>query len=126
MNILLRVLKQDNKSRHDAISLKEVPRFAKVSELKEYIYENYQKETGVENKSFVLGYYGDPNNHRYTMADEIQFGQAMSLEKKNWIKLWLDKTDATRKRTASSSATHSSSASKTTKRNGNFAYFLNS
>jgi hypothetical protein len=90
-NILLRVLNPFNKSRHEAFSLRNVPCFQTLNELKSYIRENYQAETGVDNNSFVLGHYAEPNNHRYTIVSEVQLGEAMSLEKAGWVKFWLDK-----------------------------------
>jgi len=118
-NLLLRVLNPFNKSRHEAFSFKNVPRFETVIALKQYILENYPVETGVKSNSFALGYYAEPNNHRCTMVSEVQLGEAMSLEKRGWIKLWLDKAPGGKR---TQSTVTAAAASKKSKPNGKPSY----
>ena len=84
MDVCLRVLRDTNKSRFDSCSVRNVPCFETVFQLKQHFLENCQAEispatdtTGKERKKF-------------SVSSEIQFAEAFSLVKNGKITLWVD------------------------------------
>ncbi|KAK3754673.1 hypothetical protein QZH41_004534 [Actinostola sp. cb2023] len=58
-------------------------------EFKEFLMQNNSDETGAKDTMFELGYYGKPRNERFVITNEVQFAEALSLEQKGWLTLWL-------------------------------------
>ena len=90
INICLRVLKADNKSRYDTYSVKDFQIVDGVGEFKCALLSKCEEELApATDASFSLGYYGD-GNKKFTISSAIQLAEAISLERRGWITLWAD------------------------------------
>jgi len=89
INVILRVLDQNNKKFHKSFQFRDLPSFNSVKELKTFIFDNYSEETGAVDTEFEIGYYGKPGFSRFTITNEVHWAEAMSLEKRGWITLWV-------------------------------------
>ncbi|KAK3748330.1 hypothetical protein QZH41_005518 [Actinostola sp. cb2023] len=87
--LCLRVLEAKNKRKFKSYSLSSLPYFGNVMEFKEFLMQNNSDETGAKDTMFELGYYGKPRNERFVITNEVQFAEALSLEQKGWLTLWL-------------------------------------
>ncbi|CAH3185052.1 unnamed protein product [Porites lobata] len=90
MDVCLRVLRGTNKSRLDSYSVRNVPCFETVFQLKQHFLENCQAEISpATDTTFRLGYYAE-GNKKFSISSEIQLAEAFSLIKNGKITLWLD------------------------------------
>ena len=89
----LRVLRDTNKSRFDSYSVRNVPCFETVFQLKKHFLENCQAEISpATDTTFQIGYYaeGSIGNKKFSISSEIQLAEAFSLVKNGKITLWVD------------------------------------
>ena len=90
MDVCLRVLRGTNKSRFDSYSVRNVPCFETVFQLKQHFLENCQAEISpATDTTFRLGYYAE-GNKKFSISSEIQLAEAFSLIKNGKITLWVD------------------------------------
>ncbi|KAK3754687.1 hypothetical protein QZH41_015387 [Actinostola sp. cb2023] len=90
VNVCLRVLKRGNRSRYDSYSVRDVPFFDSVFNLKEYLFTKCKEELSpAKDSTFTMGYYGACNK-KFTISSTVQLAEALSLSKKGWITLWID------------------------------------
>ena len=62
MDVCLRVLKEAHKNRYDTYSVRKVPCFATVMQLKQYFLQNCKEEIfPATDTTFQIGYYADGN-----------------------------------------------------------------
>ena len=104
INVILRVLNPENKKFHTSFQLRDLPSFASVNELKAFIFKNYAEETGAVNTNFEVGYYGKPGFSRFTITNEVHLAEAMSLENRGWVTLWVHVASSKSKGKASTSS----------------------
>ena len=82
MDVCLRVLKEAHKNRYDTYSVRKVPCFATVMQLKQYFLQNCKEEIfPATDTTFQIGYYAD-GNKKFSISSEIQLAEAFSLVKK--------------------------------------------
>ena len=90
MDVCLRVLKEAHKNRYDTYSVRKVPCFATVMQLKQYFPQNCKEEIfPATDTTFQIGYYAD-GNKKFSISSEIQLAEAFSLVKNGMITLWVD------------------------------------
>ena len=90
MDVCLRVLRETNKSRFDSYSVRNVPCFETVFQLKQYFLENCQAEISPATATtFQIGYYVEVNK-KFSVSSEIQLAEAFSLVKNGKITLCVD------------------------------------
>ncbi|CAH3188877.1 unnamed protein product [Porites lobata] len=90
MDVCLRVLRGTNKSGFDSYSVRNVPCFETVFQLKQHFLENCQAEISpATDTTFQLGYYAE-GNKKFSISSEIQLAEAFSLIKNGKITLWVD------------------------------------
>jgi len=90
MDVCLRVLKEAHKNRYDTYSVRKVPCFATVMQLKQYFLQNCKEEIfPATDTTFQIGYYAD-GNKKFSISSEIQLAEAFSLVKNGMITLWVD------------------------------------
>ena len=90
MDVCLRVLRETNKSRLDSYSVKNLPCFETVFQLKQYFLENCQAEiSSATDTTFQVGYYAE-GNKKFSVSPKIQLADAFSLVKNGKITLWVD------------------------------------
>ena len=91
MDVCLRVLRETNKSRFDSYSVRNVPCFETVFQLKQYFLENCQAEISpATNMAFqIIGFYAE-GNKQFSISSKIQLPTAFSLVKNRKITLWVD------------------------------------
>ena len=90
MDVCLRVLRDTNKSRFDSYSVRNVPCFETVFQLKQHFLENCQAEISpATDTTFQIGYYAE-GNKKFSISSEIQLAEAFSLVKNGKITLWVD------------------------------------
>ena len=90
MDVCLRVLRDTKKSRFDSYSVRNVPCFETVFQLKQHFLENCQAEISpATDTTFQLGYYAE-GNKKFSISSEIQLAEAFSLIKNGKITLWVD------------------------------------
>ena len=86
----LRVLKEAHKNRYDTYSVRKVPCFATVMQLKQYFLQNCREEIfPATDTTFQIGYYAD-GNKKFSISSEIQLAEEFSLVKNGMITLWVD------------------------------------
>ena len=79
-----------NKSRFDCYSVRNVPCFETVFQLKQHFLENCQAEISpATDTTFQIGYYAE-GNKKFSISSEIQLAEAFSLVKNGKITLWVD------------------------------------
>ena len=89
MDVCLRVLKEAHKNRYDTYSVRKVPCFATVMQLKQYFLQNCKEEIfPATDTTFQIGYYAD-RNKKFSISSEIQLAEAFSLVKNGMITLWV-------------------------------------
>ena len=90
MDVCLRVLKEAHKNRYDTYSVRKVPCFATVMQLKQYFLQNCKEEIfPATDTTFQIGYYAD-GNKKFSISSEIQLAEVFSLVKNGMITLWVD------------------------------------
>ena len=90
IDVCLRILRETNKSRFDSYSVRNVPCFETVFQLKQYFLENCQAEISpATDTTFQTGYYAE-GNKKFSISSEIQLAEAFSLVKNGKITLWVD------------------------------------
>jgi len=90
MDVCLRVLRETNKSRFDSYSVRNVPCFETVFQLKQYFLENCQAEISpATDTTFQIGYYAE-GNKKFSISSEIQLAEVFSLVKNGKITMWVD------------------------------------
>ena len=90
MDVCLQLLRETNKSRFDSYSVRNVPCFETVFQLKQYFLENCQAEISpATDTTFQLGYYAE-GNKKFSISSEIQLAEALSLVKNGKITFWVD------------------------------------
>ncbi|CAH3167053.1 unnamed protein product [Porites lobata] len=90
MDVCLRVLRDTKKSRFDSYSVRNVPCFETVFQLKQHFLENCQAEISpATDTTFQIGYYAE-GNKKFSISSEIQLAEAFSLVKNGKITLWVD------------------------------------
>ena len=90
MDVCLRVLKEAHKNRYDTYSVRKVPCFATVMQLKQYFLQNCKEEIfPATDTTFQIGYYAD-GNKKFSISSKIQLAEAFSLVKNGMITLWVD------------------------------------
>ncbi|KAK2567822.1 hypothetical protein P5673_007697, partial [Acropora cervicornis] len=79
-----------NKSRFDSYSVRKVPCFETVFQLKQHFLENCQAEISpATDTTFQIGYYTEENKN-FSISSEIHLAEAFSLVKNGKITLWVD------------------------------------
>ena len=101
VDVPLRVLDSSNKRNSHFFQLKSIPRFGNVLELKQFILQHYQNETKAKDTSFELGYFA--GNRRFNITNELHLSEAMSLEHKGHVTLWIDVMPSQKRKNTSSS-----------------------
>ena len=90
MDVCLQVLRDTNKSRFDSYSVRKVPCFETVFQLKQHFLENCQAEISpATDTTFQIGYYTEENKN-FSILSEIHLAEAFSLVKNGKITLWVD------------------------------------
>ena len=70
MDVCLRVLKEAHKNRYDTYSVRKVPCFATVMQLKQYFLQNCKEEIfPATDTTFQIGYYADGNKKFYIVRN---------------------------------------------------------
>ena len=101
VDVSLRVLDPSNKRNSRFFPLKSIPRFGNVLEIKQFILEHYQDETKGIDTTFELSYFA--GNRRFNITNELHLAEAMSLEHKGQITLWIDVMPSQKRKKTSSS-----------------------
>ena len=90
VDVCLRVLRETNKSRFDSYSVRNVPCFETVFQLKQYFLENCQAEISpATDTTLQIGFYAE-GNKKFSISSEIQLAEALSLVKNGKITFWVD------------------------------------
>ena len=88
--VCLRVLKAEKKTSHDSYRIRNVPVSNRVARLKAYLLERCKEEIKPANDcNFSFGYIGE-GNKKYSITSEAQLTEALSLEKRGMVTLWVD------------------------------------
>ena len=98
VDVCLRVLRDTNKSRFDSYSVKNVPCFETVFQLKQHFLKNCQAEISpsTADTTFQIGYYAE-GNKKFSISSEIHLAEAFSLVKNGihiktfWGVLWAER-----------------------------------
>lgn len=111
VNVMLKVLRKDNKRQNDTYTCHDVEVFDDVANLREFLFEKYKVELSpaCNQDSFHLGYF-DGKNRKLTITNTSQLVEAYSSAKDTWIKLWADPHIASGKSVASKRTFHQSIA----------------
>jgi len=81
MDVCLQVLRDTNKSRFDSYSVRKVPCFETVFQLKQHFLENCQAEISpATDTTFQLGYHAE-GNKKFSIWSEIHLAEAFP-----WLK----------------------------------------
>ena len=86
MDVCLLVLRDTNKSRFDCYSVRNVPCFETVFQLKLNCEAEISPATDT---TFQIRYYAE-GNKKFSISSEIQLAEARSLVKNGTITLWVD------------------------------------
>jgi hypothetical protein len=91
INMMIRVLRKENKSQYDTYSHKNAPICESSKELRELLFDNYKEELvpASDANSFRLGYVVE-KNRRLTISSNSNLDEVYSSEKVGWITLWVD------------------------------------
>ena len=87
MDVCLQVPRDTNKSRFDCNSVRNVPCFETVFQLKQH--SGKLSEISPATDTFQIGYYAE-GNKKFSISSEIQLAEAFSLVKNGKITLWVD------------------------------------
>ena len=87
----LKVSKLANKGQFERYSIRYLPKFISVNELKQYLLENYSEELSPASNctSLTIGYMSD-GRRKCDIKTEKQLDDAYSSVKNGWITLWVD------------------------------------
>ena len=89
-DVCLRVLKAAHKNRYDTYSVRKVPCFETIMQLKQYFLQNCKVEIfPATDMTFQIGYYAE-GSKKFSISSEIQLAEAFSLVKNGKITLWVD------------------------------------
>lgn len=91
VNVLLKVLKFENKNQSSLFCLKDVPVFNSVEMFKRYLVEKHAAEISPAKgvNSFEIGYYG-PRGRTFSIRTEDHLREAYLKESLNYVSFWLD------------------------------------
>ena len=100
--IMLKVVEQANRSRHDTCSRHNVEIFYSVLDLKEFLLENFSAELSspAGANSFRLGYIVG-KSQRLTISNNSNLHEVYSSARNSWITLWAEPILKTAKETSS-------------------------
>jgi len=90
MNVCLRVLKAAHKNRYDTCSVRKVPCFEIVMQLKQYFLQNCKAEIFPATDTTLQIGYNAEGSKKFSISSEIQLAEAFSLVKNGKITLWVD------------------------------------
>ena len=87
----LKVSKLANKGQFERYSIRYLPKFISVNELKQYLLENYSEELSPASNctSLTIGYISD-GRRKCDIKTEKQLDDAYRSVKNGWITLWVD------------------------------------
>ena len=87
----LKVFKLANKGQFERHSIRYLPKFISVNELKQYLLENYSEELSPASNctSLTIGYMSD-GRRKCDIKTEKQLDDAYRSVKNGWITLWVD------------------------------------
>lgn len=87
----LKVSKLANKGQFERYSIRYLPKFISVNELKQYLLENYSEELSPASNctSLTISYMSD-RRRKCDIKTEKQLDDAYSSVKNGWITLWVD------------------------------------
>lgn len=87
----LKVSKLANKGQFERFSIRYLPKFISVNELKQYLLENYSEELSPASNctSLTIGYMSD-GRRKCDIKTEKQLDDAYRSVKNGWITLWVD------------------------------------
>lgn len=87
----LKVSKLANKGQFERYSIRYLPKFISVNELKQYLLENYSEELSPASNctSLTIGYMSD-GRRKCDIKTEKQLDDAYRSVKNGWITLWVD------------------------------------
>ena len=87
----LKVSKLANKGQFERYSIRYLPKFISVNELKQYLLENYSEELSPASNctSLTIGYKSD-GRRKCDIKTEKQLDDAYRSVKNGWITLWVD------------------------------------
>lgn len=87
----LKVSKLANKGQFERHSIRYLPKFISVNELKQYLLENYSEELSPASNctSLTIGYMSD-GRRKCDIKTEKQLDDAYRSVKNGWITLWVD------------------------------------
>ena len=87
----LKVSKLANKGQFERYSIRYLPKFISVNELKQYLLENYSEELSPASNctSLTIGYMSD-RRRKCDIKTEKQLDDAYRSVKNGWITLWVD------------------------------------
>ena len=87
----LKVSKLANKGQFERYSIRYLPKFTSVKELKQYLLENYSEELSPASNctSLTIGYMSD-GRRKCDIKTEKQLDDAYRSVKNGWITLWVD------------------------------------
>ena len=87
----LKVSKLANKGQFERYSIRYLPKFTSVNELKQYLLENYSEELSPASNctSLTIGYMSD-GRRKCDIKTEKQLDDAYRSVKNGWITLWVD------------------------------------
>lgn len=87
----LKVSKLANKGQFERYSIRYLPKFISVNELKQYLLENYSEELSPASNctSLTIGYMSD-GRRKCDIKTEKQLDVAYRSVKNGWITLWVD------------------------------------
>ncbi|KAL9978206.1 hypothetical protein ACROYT_G015701 [Oculina patagonica] len=90
VDVCLRVLKAGKKTSHDTYHIRNVPVSNSVAQLKAYLLQRCKEELKpATDCNFSFGYIGEANK-KYSITSEVQLAEALSLEKRGMVNLWVD------------------------------------
>ncbi|XP_078363717.1 uncharacterized protein LOC144647915 [Oculina patagonica] len=90
VDVCLRVLKAGKKTSHDTYHIRNVPVSNSVAQLKAYLLQRCKEELKpATDCNFIFGYIGEANK-KYSITSEVQLAEALSLEKRGMVTLWVD------------------------------------
>lgn len=87
----LKVSKLANKGQFERYSIRYLPKFISVNELKQYLLENYSEELSPASNctSLIISYMSD-GRRKCDIKTEKQLDDAYRSVKNGWITLWVD------------------------------------
>ena len=91
INIVLKIVRKDNRTKYDTYSRQNVPKFESVDELREFLLANFAAELSPAKttSSFKVGYIAG-TNRRVVIASDINLAEGYSLVKSGWLTLWAE------------------------------------